>query len=522
MHQALYRKYRPTTFNDVSGQEHITSVLKYEIENNRTSHAYLFCGSRGTGKTTCAKILAKAVNCLSPVNGSPCGKCAACLEIASGISTDIVEMDAASNNGVDYIREIRDDIVYTPATLKKRVYIIDEVHMLSASAFNALLKTLEEPPSHAIFILATTELHKLPVTVISRCQRFDFRRLTVSDISARLAYIAKCENITLSEEAAAVIAKQAQGGMRDAISLLELCGGGGNDITIEKAREILGMSGYDRMKRTVDAITSHDIPTLLKIVAEVYSSSQDISVFWQELMSFYRDMLVCKYSSDAREYLDLSQTELATLKQSAENINLKTIMYHNEIIDQTQQTITRLPNIKRTAVEFALVKMSEPKLEATPAALLSRIGELEDKLALMSAGIPVSSKPSEASVQQDDNEITQLEVSAQTADKALSGESGDLLPVLDIDSVLERLAELNVSLCSFLRDCTAYISSDKRTVIIKSTNAFGITMLSSEASQRSLAEAFVLAKVTETLPKIKLEAQEKARASRQDKLADIL
>ena len=225
MHQALYRKWRPPHFDEVYGQDHITSILKYQCATGKFSHAYLFCGSRGTGKTTCAKILAKAVNCLNPTPAGPCGECAACRSIDSGAATDVLEMDAASNNGVDDIRDIRDEVIYTPSELKYRVYIIDEVHMLSASAFNALLKTLEEPPEHVVFILATTELQKLPATIISRCQRFDFRRISTDDLCARLHKIAREEDIDLSEEAARLIARQAQGGMRDAVSLLELCAG---------------------------------------------------------------------------------------------------------------------------------------------------------------------------------------------------------------------------------------------------------------------------------------------------------
>ena len=239
-HQALYRKWRPQTFEDVYGQEHITSVLKYETQHNAFSHAYLFCGSRGTGKTTCAKILSRAVNCESPKDGSPCGECPSCRAILDATTTDVIEMDAASNNGVDNIRDIRDEVVYAPSVLKYRVYIIDEVHMLSASAFNALLKTLEEPPAHVVFILATTELNKLPATIISRCQRFDFRRISVPTLTERIELIAKEENIELDHEAAILIAKQAQGGMRDAISLLELCAGSRKRISVDLVNESVG------------------------------------------------------------------------------------------------------------------------------------------------------------------------------------------------------------------------------------------------------------------------------------------
>lgn len=272
MHLALYRKYRPKVFDDVYGQEHITRVLKYQSAEGKLSHAYLFCGSRGTGKTSSAKILAKAANCLSPVNGDPCGKCEACLAIDSGSATDVVEMDAASNNGVDNIRELRNEVAYPPTMLRRRVYIIDEVHMLTQSAFNALLKTLEEPPPYVMFILATTELHKLPATIVSRCQRFDFRRIGIPDIKRRLSYIAEHENIRLDDPAAERIAKLAEGGMRDAVSLFELCAGGGSDVTESVVESALGVSGYASIADAARAVAAKDIPTLFGIVADTVNS----------------------------------------------------------------------------------------------------------------------------------------------------------------------------------------------------------------------------------------------------------
>ena len=328
MHQAFYRKWRPQTFDDVYGQEHITSVLRYETENGAFSHAYLFCGSRGTGKTTCAKILAKAVNCESPVNGSPCCRCASCVAIDGGAATDVLEMDAASNNGVDNIRDIRDEVVYAPSSLKKRVYIIDEVHMLSVSAFNALLKTLEEPPEHVVFVLATTELHKLPATIISRCQRFDFRRISTETLMKRLSYIAEREGLTLDEEAARMIAKQAQGGMRDAISLLELCSGSTKDITPETVNESVGTTGSDAMVAVLKAIADQNYDLLFGQIDEVVRSSKDLSVFWQNLISFYRDMLVLKTTPNAASYLDLTDHETAQLKSAAERFRKETLLYH--------------------------------------------------------------------------------------------------------------------------------------------------------------------------------------------------
>ena len=382
MHQALYRKWRPQTFDDVYGQEHITSILKYETQNNRFSHAYLFCGSRGTGKTTCAKILSKAVNCKSPINGNPCNCCDACRSIDAGTTTDVLEMDAASNNGVDNIRDIRDEIVYTPSDLKYRVYIVDEVHMLSASAFNALLKTLEEPPAHAIFVLATTELHKLPATIVSRCQRYDFRRITTDTIIDRLALISDSEGFGYDHEALRVIAKMAQGGMRDAISLLELCAGTRQSITVELVNDTLGVGGRDNAERIVRAISASDFDTVFGTVEEVVSSSKDISVFWQDIISFYRDMLVVKTTAVAKKYLDLTDDEYDKLSRVASLFTKETLLYHCRILDETYHIIQKAVSSKRTVAEMALIRMCDNSLDDKTDAILSRISKLENAIAV--------------------------------------------------------------------------------------------------------------------------------------------
>ena len=380
-HVALYRKYRSRTFDDVCGQDHITSTLKYQAACGRVSHAYLFTGSRGTGKTSCAKILAKAVNCEDPHGGEPCGVCESCRMIDRGGATDVVEMDAASETGVDYIRSIKEEVQYPPALLKKRVYIIDEVHMLSESAFNALLKTLEEPPEHVIFILATTELYKLPATVVSRCQRFDFRRLPVDVIVSRLRYIAENEGIALEDDAAYVIAKQAQGGMRDAISLLDLTSAGGADVTLDRVKDILGVSGYERVAATADAIASRDAAALFEIVDEVASSSKDVGVFWRELSSFYRDMLIAKYAKDPKGYLDLTESDFSLLKESAAKFTLARLYYGSKILDAALRDMNRMPEIKRMTAEFALVKLCDESLDNSEASLIARIEALEEKIA---------------------------------------------------------------------------------------------------------------------------------------------
>ena len=377
MHQALYRKWRPRTFDEVHGQEHITSILKYEVANGKFSHAYLFCGSRGTGKTSCAKILSKAVNCLEPKDGNPCCKCEACLAIDSGAATDVLEMDAASNNGVDNIRDIRDEVVYSPSNLKYRVYIIDEVHMLSASAFNALLKTLEEPPEHVVFILATTELHKLPATIISRCQRFDFRRITTDVLKNHLLRVAETEGIELDESAAILLAKQAQGGMRDAISLLDLCAGSREKIDDALVNRTVGSSGRGKMLEVVKAVAEKDYETLFAAVDSVVQSSRDITVFWQDLISVYRDLLIMKSSRNASLYLDLTDSETAEIGAIASLFTTETLSYHCSMLQDALLTMQKANSVRRITAELTLVRMCDEKLSNSPEAMLSRISSLE-------------------------------------------------------------------------------------------------------------------------------------------------
>lgn len=379
-HLALYRKWRPQTFNEVCGQDHITSVLKYEAENRLFSHAYLFCGSRGTGKTTCAKILAKAVNCENPQGGNPCGLCDACRAIDSGAATDVLEMDAASNNGVENIRDIRDEVAYSPSSMRYRVYIIDEVHMLSVSAFNALLKTLEEPPEHVVFILATTELHKLPATIISRCQRFDFRRVVTEEIVARLRHIATAEGIAVTDEALHMLARHAQGGMRDAISLLELCAGSRVEITADIVNSSVGTTGRAAIARTVRAIADADYDKLFDIISDAVISSKDLTVFWQELMSFYRDMLIMKTASNAAKYLDLTDSEAEELGALTARFSRETLLAHCNVLDSTMRSMQSSNAARRTLAEFALIKMSDGRLDTSADALLQRIAKVEDKL----------------------------------------------------------------------------------------------------------------------------------------------
>ena len=385
LYQTLYRKWRPKTFDDVCGQEHITSILRYEVTENKTSHAYLFCGSRGTGKTTCAKLLARAINCEHPQNGSPCGVCDACRGIESGRITDVIEMDAASNNGVDNIRDIRDDVVYAPTECKKRVFIIDEVHMLSVSAFNALLKTLEEPPEHIVFILATTEMHKIPATILSRCQRFDFRRIETKVIADRLRIIADAENIAIDGDALYLIARIANGGMRDAIGMLELCagsGGQGKTISSKEAAALIGTSPVEETASVVEAIQKCEIGRLLAAVDALYRESRDIGVFWQSLVSFYRDMLVVRTIPDPLPFLDLPESQTSLPVTLAKGFPTGVLLHHIRILDEVLGVLQRGSVPQRITVEMALIRLCDASFDTGNDALLARIAALEDKIAL--------------------------------------------------------------------------------------------------------------------------------------------
>ena len=381
MHQALYRKWRPKSFSEVCGQDHITSILRQEATEGRFNHAYLFCGSRGTGKTTCAKILSKVVNCENVIDGNPCGVCPSCLAIENGATTDVLEMDAASNNGVDNIRDIRDEVIYSPSLLKYRVYIVDEVHMLSNSAFNALLKTLEEPPSHAIFILATTELHKLPATIVSRCQRFEFRRIATDVLTSRIKFIAEQEGIAIDDDAARLIARYSQGGMRDSISLLELCASSGTRIDVSVVNETIGSAGRERMMAVAKAIAEKNFEFLFGEIDAVVTSSKDITVFWQDLISLYRDLLVVKTVRDSAKYLDLTDFEAKCLVALAEKFSRETLIYHCKMLEEALSSMQASGTVKRIIAELCFVKMCDDSLSTSNEALLLRISKLEAMLA---------------------------------------------------------------------------------------------------------------------------------------------
>lgn len=377
MYQVLYRKWRPKTFDDVSGQEHITTTLVNELKSGRINHAYLFTGSRGTGKTTCAKILAKAVNCLSPENGNPCGKCENCIAAEDGSFQDIVEMDAASNRRIDDIRSVIDGAVFTPAKGKYKVYIIDEVHMLTQEAFNALLKTLEEPPSHVIFILATTEVHKLPATIISRCQRFDFHRINPHVIKDRLKYVVEQEGCSITDDAALLIAAIADGALRDALSLTDRCIGlGGGEITLSVVREAAGLSGRGYVYDMASSCINKNCGEALELIAKLYGESKDMARLCEELTEHFRNLMLLKSVKNPDDILVVGRDELEVLKSHAERISLSEIVHIMDVLGSAFERMNRGAD-SRTEMETAVVKLCSPQLDVTEDAVLSRIGALE-------------------------------------------------------------------------------------------------------------------------------------------------
>ncbi len=486
MYQALYRKWRPVTFDDVCGQDHITDILKYETAENRISHAYLFCGPRGTGKTSCAKILAKAINCLSPVNGNPCGKCAACQSIDSESATDVLEMDAASNNGVDAVRAIRDEVVYTPSGLKYRVYIVDEVHMLSISAFNALLKTLEEPPAHVVFILATTELQKLPATIISRCQRFDFRRISTSVIAKRLLHIAEAENIKLEENAARILAKHANGGMRDAISLLDLCSSSGGKVSAARAEEILGISGTDTVCALAKAVLNKDFSYIFELVSDISSSSVDMSVFWQDIISFYRDMLVVKTTAKPREFIDCTEEELSLIRSATEKYPYESLLYHIRLLDDALAQMQRSGSTKRMIAELTFIRMCDPTLSDDTSAMLARIAALEEKIGLLSLGMPLEAEKPRVKEEKKKEKREEPKPKAEPQVKKEPA-AKTLRPLAYWLELVEGLSRENRSAMGMRDGSRGYVDSEGDRIIVKFANGFVMKLMSEENAKKALA-----------------------------------
>ena len=503
MYQVLYRKYRPKVFSDVVGQEHITSTLSKEIETGKISHAYLFTGSRGTGKTTCAKILSKAVNCLNPIDGNPCNECEICKGLDSGAILDVVEIDAASNNGVENIRDIRDEINFTPASCKYRVYIIDEVHMLSIGAFNALLKTLEEPPAHVKFILATTEVHKLPVTIVSRCQRFDFKRVTPEAMKQRMQYIADCENFTADDEALSLIARIADGGMRDALSLLDQCTGHGKHISADIVCDVAGMTGKDHLFAIGNAVAETNAGKAIEIVNDLHANSCDMERLCSDLINHFRNLMIVKTVKSASDILVCTAEELEQYKTQSGKFTLENILYCISLLQDSMANIKRGVN-RRIEMEMATIKLATPNLTTDNEALLRRISDLEVKIKTGAVAVSVqAAKPAEINPKEEPKEtasadVTPSAVPAPTADEhpaeapkaqPSQEENPDAEMPIDWAEVLSELTKLNMPLWGVLNGSSAIIRGDY--VLITSDNPTLSAFIKTGGNAKDVKEAIV-------------------------------
>lgn len=473
-YQALYRKYRPTKFSDVVGQDHITKTLKNELDSGKIVHAYLFTGTRGTGKTTCAKILAKAINCLNSKGGDPCGECEICRMIANDEITDIVEMDAASNNGVDDIRELREQVNFAPATAKYRVYIIDEVHMLSGAAFNALLKTLEEPPEHVVFILATTEVHKLPATILSRCQRFDFRRIDSAEIVGRLKYVAENEGLNLTDDAATLIASAADGGMRDALSILDLCASTGSDITEDTVSNVCSMAGNDYLIKMTDLIKNRSTEQALMLIDELHNSSVDMLRLLSELTQHFRDLMIVKVVKGDKKPIVCSSAKMKALEKQAQDFDIKEIMAILSVL-QSSASAMQSGN-RRCEMEMIIIRLCNPEIRQDLASLERRIALLESGAVKSSARNSVTvnnagTEPAKAAVATpdlndeiplpSDNEIPSDDAYQTVTATPETVVQNGIYPVDRWGEILGILRQNCPIIAGVLSDSSAYIQGDR-------------------------------------------------------------
>ena len=482
MYRAFYRKYRPSTFTDVVGQQHITTTLENAVKSGKTSHAYLFTGSRGTGKTSCAKILSKAVNCLDPQNGNPCNECEICKGIDNGSILDIIEIDAASNNGVDNIRDLREEANFTPANAKYRVYIIDEVHMLSIGAFNALLKTLEEPPAHVIFILATTEVHKLPSTILSRCQRFDFKRIPPEDMAVRLKEVAEKENLCLSDDGAMLIARIADGAMRDALSLLDRCSSYEGVIDSAAVASSAGLAGREYIFELCDCILEKDSAKALEVIDKLYNDSCDMERLITELTSHFRNLMVSKAVKNFEDMIICSQGEIDIIREQSAKTTLATIMSCIDILTASASTMKQGAN-RRTSAELCIIRLCTPSLDSDINALLRRISELESAFASGKVTVkaqtpaPVKSEitpepkaeptpaPTQPKVEETVKEEPKPEPQPVKEEKTIVPENTGTVPFDIWPEVTEKLFAKDPSLIAMLTGSSAFIHQNKYLLI---------------------------------------------------------
>ena len=481
MYRVLYRKYRPRFFSDVIGQTQVTDTLRNELKANRAAHAYLFTGSRGTGKTTCSKILAKAVNCLDPHDGDPCGVCEICRGIDNGSIMDVVEIDAASNNGVDDVRMLREEANFTPASAKYRVYIIDEVHMLSIGAFNALLKTLEEPPEHVIFILATTEVHKLPATIVSRCQRFDFRRISPQDIAQRLEFVCGKENTAISHEAALLIAGAADGAMRDALSLLDRCMGDGAEITEESVRKTVGIADKEHLFRLTEAVAEQNAAGAIQIVGQLYDSSKDMVRLCEELTEYFRSIMLIKAMKRPRDVLVMSEDDFAKASALAEKLKLSFVIESIGILQDSKEKMLRGAN-RRTETEMAIIRLCTPNSSpADVSALESRIAALEKTVDSIKAnGLPhEESKPVQRA-------LPSAPIKRPTREE-MEKLRRDAVPMTQWPDVVEDIKKYSHTVGSGFEGSTAYISG--KYVLVDSRNDICFELLRKPAQRDKMRDS---------------------------------
>ena len=509
MYQALYRKYRPKNFDDVVGQEHITVTLKQEISSGRVGHAYLFTGSRGTGKTTCSKIIAKAVNCPNQQDGNPCGVCDICKGIDDGSILDVTEIDAASNNGVDNIRQLREEANFTPAVTKYRVYIIDETHMLSVGAFNALLKIMEEPPEHVIFILATTEVHKIPATILSRCQRFDFRRIDPKVIAERVKYVCQQENILIDEDAASLIARLAEGGMRDALSLLDVCRSNARNpedqqehITAEHVRSSAGLAMSDCLFSIADAVLKQDVPAILKEIDTMFLNSIDFEKMCVQLISHYRGLMMAKALKSPADFVPGLSQDIQALTEQASRYSMGQILYSLTVLQDTLSRMSKTSQT-RTELEMAVIKLSNPSLDRSVDAILARLSKLENQL---KSGM-VSIASSAAQTAQVSVEKPSADTLNQTAQPVAAPGVTSTAPSADIQplpspskkevsifeewpQVLDALRHTNNALHGALINTTAYRYQE--IILIDCDNPLFLEMIrTNEYAKKSIHQALI-------------------------------
>ncbi len=482
MYQALYRKYRPISFSDVVGQTAVTETLKNAVSSGKISHAYLFTGTRGTGKTTCAKILAAAVNCEHNVDGNPCYECENCKAILSG-ATDIVEMDAASNNGVNDVRDLKEQITFLPAVLKYRVYIIDEVHMLSGPAFNALLKTLEEPPSHVIFILATTEVHKLPATILSRCQRYDFKRIDASIIKERLLKVAKEEGFTIEDNAAGLIATLADGGMRDGLSILDQCSGCADVVTEKVVTELCGIADFTKQNEFVSAIFEARADKALKIIDLVYASSVDLKRFCDDLLNYFRNMLVVKTVKDHRDLIVTTTEQYEVIVNTAEKFKLHQIMAAIDTIYATKDAMK--DSNKRAEMELCAIRLCSHLKGVTLEELDERLSQIEKGAVSLNTERQAVKEPQKVETIKETTEEppTPLEESATVES------SDELIPVTKWPEVLEEVKKHSMLLFGGLYGSKAYIKGTR--VLIDSKLEQFRTMINSDPALKDTLKAAI-------------------------------